>query len=349
MRQTVLTLAPQPAPSELVMMPLSLIVTRAQVRTEFNDETLAELAGDIAARGVLQPILLRPNPGMLNYLVIAGERRFRAAQLAQLENIPAIVGEIDDDAAAAMQIAENIQREDLNLADTAAAVRKLYELNDNSVTTTAEKLHKSKSWVSKRLAASCPDLRLLARGILEKGFSEDLEIILILDKLQAMDYYACLQLCEQIQNGNAGRQTVRDAYEKAKKDNAEREQRKAEYSKQYDSPEEIEKRQQLEDAWKATNAAEKERERLNPMRLRYMCNDELDDDQKAMLETHLKALHSSGQNNYGNEVIRTVIRMHNGDYTNIEIAAFVAGTLEIIFDLDGLIKTTIDSEQEEND
>src|SRR5690242_13057923 len=83
-----------------------------QPRVEFNEEALAELADSIRERGVLQPILLRPDGD--GYMIIAGERRWRAAQRAQLHAIPAIVREIDESTVAELALIENIQREDLN-------------------------------------------------------------------------------------------------------------------------------------------------------------------------------------------------------------------------------------------
>ncbi len=349
MRQATIDLAPVPAPSELVMMPLSLIETRKQVRTEFDEAALAELAADIAARGVLQPILLRPNPGMVNYLVIAGERRLRAARLAQLETIPAIIGDVDDDTAASMQIAENIQREDLCLADEAAAVRKLYELKGNSVTAVAAQLHKSKSWVSKRLAASCPDLQHMAREILEGGYTEDLEIILTVNKLQRLDWYEARMLVEKIKDGDAGRQTVRDAYEKVK---AEKERLAAEQEAR-NSPEEVEKRKADEKARAHERAVayanQCEEQRLHPKQIcfaitknaRILKDDRkaLDADQQKVLETHLEKIHTGAKIrgfDYGANKLVTMF-YESSEYAEIEIAAYVSGMHQRKFDLAELV------------
>lgn len=333
MRQANLSLTPQPAPTELVMMPLTLIETRAQVRTEFNDDSLAELAADIAARGVLQPILLRPMPDRCNYLVIAGERRLRAARLAGLENIPAIIGQIDDAAAEDMQLAENIQREDLNLADTATAVRKIYD-RCGSVTETAAKVRKSKSWVSKHVAASCPDLRHQAKEILEGGFSEDLEIILLLDKLQALDWYGCRQLCEKIKKGEAGRQTARETYEKAK---AEKERRDAE-NEAHNSPEIADRRKAESEAnaqrWKEQQAEQDRLAELDPRHIAHSITstgetvpedrEELTEEQTSILTEHLDKLWTSGVEAKRERNIHDLVKMiYSEDYAVIEIAAYV--------------------------
>jgi ParB/RepB/Spo0J family partition protein len=326
-------------------MPLTLIETRAQVRTEFDEASLAELAGDIAARGVLQPILLRPNPGMVNFLLIAGERRFRAAKLAGLEAIPAIVGETDEDGAASMQIAENIQREDLSLADTTRQVRKMYELCGDSVTAAAEKLHKSKSWVSKHLAASCPSLRHFAREILEGGFSEDLEIILILDKLQEIDWYGCQQICQKIKTGDAGRQTVREAYEAAKRVAEERQAQLAEKNTPEAKAEREAAQKEQQEKWKRQQEEQAAARARDP---RNICaiittnaetepddREEISDEQKAILAEHLEKLHGHGKHS-GNtyDALQKLIEMqYDQSYEPVELAAYFLGVQEVPFDL----------------
>ena len=108
MKQTALPLpSPTTAPGELAMVPIELIDTTNQVRTVFFEDSIKELAADIAARGILQPLLLRPTPGG-RFCIIAGERRYRAASLALLTHVPALIGEIDEEAAQLMQLAENI-------------------------------------------------------------------------------------------------------------------------------------------------------------------------------------------------------------------------------------------------
>jgi ParB family chromosome partitioning protein len=95
----------------------------SQPRVHFDDASLNELAESIAERGVLQPILLRPDGD--GFMIIAGERRWRAAQKARLHAIPAIVRDIDDAATAELALIENIQREDLNALEEAEAYRQL--------------------------------------------------------------------------------------------------------------------------------------------------------------------------------------------------------------------------------
>ncbi|WP_019561275.1 MULTISPECIES: ParB/RepB/Spo0J family partition protein [Caldimonas] len=95
-----------------------------QPRTRMDEGSLYELAESIKAQGIMQPILVRPI-GPQRYEIIAGERRFRAAQLAGLDTVPVLVKEVPDEAAAAMALIENIQREDLNPLEEAQGLQRL--------------------------------------------------------------------------------------------------------------------------------------------------------------------------------------------------------------------------------
>lgn len=108
---------------------ISLIDPKSdQPRKNFDGEALSQLADSIAANGILQPILVRETGD--RYTIIAGERRYRAARLAGLTEIPALVLEADDESAAKYALIENLQREDLNPYEEAAAIRKLmYEFS----------------------------------------------------------------------------------------------------------------------------------------------------------------------------------------------------------------------------
>jgi len=103
-----------------------IVPNTLQPRVTFNQEALQELAESIQAHGVLQPVLVRPLASG-KYELIAGERRFRAAQLAGLKEVPVIVRETTDSDALAIALIENIQREDLNPIETACAYRQLME------------------------------------------------------------------------------------------------------------------------------------------------------------------------------------------------------------------------------
>jgi ParB family chromosome partitioning protein len=102
-----------------------------QPRVDMREETLAELADSIKAQGVVQPIVVRPLPsiggGEVHYEIVAGERRWRAAQMAGLQTIPAVVRDIPDEAAVAVALIENIQRENLNPIEEARSLHRLIE------------------------------------------------------------------------------------------------------------------------------------------------------------------------------------------------------------------------------
>ncbi|MCC4114459.1 ParB/RepB/Spo0J family partition protein [Aromatoleum toluclasticum] len=97
-----------------------------QPRTRMDPGSLEELAASIKAQGVMQPILVRPVDGS-GYEIIAGERRWRAAQIAELGEVPCLVREIPDEAALAMSLIENIQREDLNPLEEASGIQRLID------------------------------------------------------------------------------------------------------------------------------------------------------------------------------------------------------------------------------
>lgn len=210
--QQSLNMAPVANVPELLFVPLDAIETADQVRTEFDADSLTELAGDISRRGILQPLLLRRLESG-RYQLIAGERRLRAARLAQLETVPALAGEVTDEAAHDMQLAENIQREDLSLADQAQAVRKLFD-RLGSLQAVADRVHKSKPWVSKRVALTEPNFGWATRELLEQGFCEDLEILGIAAQLETLNHHqaaraAFAELANRIKAGSIGRTDAR--------------------------------------------------------------------------------------------------------------------------------------------
>ncbi|MGE5561736.1 MAG: ParB/RepB/Spo0J family partition protein [Bacillota bacterium] len=136
-----------------------------QPRTQFDEEALAELADSIRERGVLQPILLRPDGD--GYMIIAGERRWRAAQRAQLHSIPAIVRDIDESTIAELALIENIQRADLNPLEEAEGYRQLVERHGHTQENVAAIVHKSRSHVANLLRLL--DLPEFVRQSLLKG------------------------------------------------------------------------------------------------------------------------------------------------------------------------------------
>ena len=147
-----------------------------QPRKGFNEEGLHELAASIKVQGVLQPIVLR-QLGAEQFEIIAGERRWRATQLAGLEKIPATVRKVDDEAAIAMSLIENIQREDLNPWEESLALQRLIEEFDLTHQQVADAVGKSRTSVTnilrlKNLQSGV--VRLLLTGDIEMGHARAL-------------------------------------------------------------------------------------------------------------------------------------------------------------------------------
>ena len=119
-----------------------------QPRRHFDEAAIAELADSIATRGLLQPIIVRRAPDGQGYQLVAGERRWRAAQRAGLHHIPALVRELDDAATYEIALVENIQRQDLNAIEEASAYRRLIEDFGHSQEELARLVGKSRSHVA---------------------------------------------------------------------------------------------------------------------------------------------------------------------------------------------------------
>ena len=134
-------------------IPIELIAANPdQPRTDFGEAELEELAASIRQRGVLQPILLRPAPGRAGeYQIVAGERRWRAAQRAGLNAVPALVREIGDQETLELALIENLQRENLNAMEEAAAFSSLIGLSGGSQEDIAQAVGKSRSHVANTL------------------------------------------------------------------------------------------------------------------------------------------------------------------------------------------------------
>ena len=166
----------------------------SQPRRHFDEQAMAELAASIAERGVLQPILLRSVGD--DFEIVAGERRWRAAQKAQLHLIPAIVRELDDEASAEIALIENVQREDLSAIEEAEGYDKLIKTYGHTQEVVAKLVGKSRSHVANllrlldlpeavrqmllrgdismghgRAIASSPNAEALARDIVANGLS----------------------------------------------------------------------------------------------------------------------------------------------------------------------------------
>jgi len=194
----------------VVGSPSSLPVTQMQAgkyqpRTRMDEGALGELAASIKAQGLMQPILVRPvgqNNGVTRYEIIAGERRFRASQMAGLEEVPVLVKDVDDQAAAAMALIENMQREDLNPLEEAQGIHRL--ITDFSFTheQAASAVGRSRSAVSnllRLLNLAKPVQTMLMAGDIDMGHARS---------LLATDAATQIQLANQIV---AKRMSVREA------------------------------------------------------------------------------------------------------------------------------------------
>jgi ParB family chromosome partitioning protein len=132
-------------------LPLDVIRPgRYQPRSVFDEEKLGELADSIRAQGIVQPIVVRPL-GEGQYELIAGERRWRAAQIAEINNIPAVIRDVPDEASIAMALIENIQREDLNPLEEATALRRLIDDFEMTHQEAADAVGRSRAAVSNLL------------------------------------------------------------------------------------------------------------------------------------------------------------------------------------------------------
>jgi ParB family transcriptional regulator, chromosome partitioning protein len=138
-----------------------------QPRRRFSEEELEALAVSIRAKGILQPILVRPISGGVGFEIVAGERRWRAAQLAQLHEVPVIVRELDDRSALELALVENIQRQDLNPIEEAEGYHRLIEEFGHGADELARQLGRSRSHVANMLRLLT--LPATVRKLVEEG------------------------------------------------------------------------------------------------------------------------------------------------------------------------------------
>ena len=171
--------APRPVAAESATTSLPIARLRAgryQPRTRMDETALAELADSIRAQGVIQPILVRPVEAD-QYDIIAGERRFRAAQLAGLDEVPVVVRDVPDQAALAMALIENIQREDLNPLEEAQGVQRLIREFDYTHEQAAQAIGRSRSATSnllRLLNLAAPVQQMLMAGQIDMGHARAL-------------------------------------------------------------------------------------------------------------------------------------------------------------------------------
>ncbi len=189
------------APSTLRIAQLQ--AGKYQPRTRMDEGALAELADSIRAQGIMQPILVRPLDALKGqYEIIAGERRFRAAQLAGLTEVPVLVKDVADEHAAAMALIENIQREDLNPLEEAQGVKRLIEefgLTHEQAATAIGRSRSATSNLLRLLNLAAPVQTMLLAGDIDMGHAR---------ALLAVEAAIQIQLANQI---IAKRLSVRDA------------------------------------------------------------------------------------------------------------------------------------------
>jgi len=168
-----------------------------QPRVDIRQDTLEDLASSIKAQGVVQPIVARPitGKGTQKYEIVAGERRWRAAQMAGLEAIPAVVKDIPDEAAIAMALIENIQREDLNPLEEARALDRLIREFDLTHAEAAQAVGRSRAAVSNLL-------RL-------QELSDKVKPMLETRQLEMGHARALLAISNAVQQLDAARQVIR--------------------------------------------------------------------------------------------------------------------------------------------
>lgn len=178
----------EPADGKLCLLPVDLIQRgRYQPRIDMHNESLEELADSIRVQGVVQPIVVR-SIGSGKYEIIAGERRWRAAQLAGLQEIPAVVRVVDDRATIAMALIENIQRENLNPIEEAMAIQRLMQEFELTQQQAAEAVGRSRSGVANllRLLELNPETKsMLSKGELEMGHARALLALTGLQQTEA--------------------------------------------------------------------------------------------------------------------------------------------------------------------
>ena len=163
--------------SDLKNIPIDVIQRgKYQPRADMHEETLEELASSIKTQGVMQPIVIRPISSE-KYEIIAGERRWRASQIAGLETIPAIIKPVGDEAAIAMSLIENIQRENLNPIEEAMALKRLqdeFELTQQEVANAVGKSRASVTNLMRLMALHADVQNMLIKGELEMGHARAL-------------------------------------------------------------------------------------------------------------------------------------------------------------------------------
>ncbi len=188
------------------MIPRHLIDVPEQVRTKFNESSIKELAADIRRRGgLIQNLTVRPIGNRFQLAI--GGRRFKAIEYLGDEIVPAIVANISDDELEEMQLAENIQREDLSASDVANSIAKMWKKH-GSITEVARRCNKSRSWVCKRLALAL-DVGPLTTELLDAN-AKDVELLYAFATLEKADDRRASALLPDLLEKVKGRKDVQE-------------------------------------------------------------------------------------------------------------------------------------------
>ena len=171
-----------PGESELELNVARLPIEKIQAnkqnpRSIFSEDELVDLANSIREKGIVQPIIVREIDSAGSYEVIAGERRWRAAQIAQLDNIPAIIKTLSDDDALEIAIIENVQRSNLNPIDEAAGYQRLIDIYNYTQEDLAQVIGKSRSYIANILRLNNSPTKVkdyLSEGLLTIGHARAL-------------------------------------------------------------------------------------------------------------------------------------------------------------------------------
>ena len=170
--------APAAAGAPSVLRVVQLRAGRYQPRTRMDEGSLYELAESIKSQGVMQPVLVRPLAGSaVDYEIIAGERRVRAAKLAGLDEVPVLVKDVPDEAAAVMALIENIQREDLNPLEEAQGLQRLvseFKLTHEQAAAAVGRSRSAASNLLRLLNLAPPVQQMLMAGDLDMGHARAL-------------------------------------------------------------------------------------------------------------------------------------------------------------------------------
>lgn len=207
-------------------VPVDQIEVASFVRTSngYDRDSLRELAESIKLHGLIQPIVIRPQEegegvSQEKFAIVAGRRRLAACKLAGLKEVTAIITDSDESRAYELEIAENIQREDMTLHDTARAVRTLFMIHGNAKAV-QRIVNKSPAWVSKHLTITADSFPTALAELMADGALSDLETVLILAQItklpapQAASTYA--KLLQRAQAGELSRAEAKAELEKLK-------------------------------------------------------------------------------------------------------------------------------------